>query len=94
MAGIRKIPGARPAGSTVLDFASQRARAHSALEGDPADSAGFTARGRELSGALGAIAESSDIRLDRVLALRAQIRNGSYQADPREIARRLMERGF
>lgn len=94
MAGVRKTSGPNAVRTTVLDLAAHRTHAEALSAPEPGDLAGITARGKELAGALGAVAIAGDVRLGRVLALREQIRNGSYQPDPREIARRLMERGF
>lgn len=94
MAGVRKTSGPNLVRAAVSDFTSHRVRTETPPPPAPEDVAGITPRGKELSGAHGAVATAGDVRLDKVLALRAQIRNGSYQPDPREIARRLMERGF
>ncbi|HQW50595.1 MAG TPA: flagellar biosynthesis anti-sigma factor FlgM [Tepidiformaceae bacterium] len=94
MAGVRKTSGPNAVRTTVLDLATHRTRAEALPPSDPVDLAGITPRGKELAGALGAVATVSDVRVERVLALREQIRNGAYRPDPREIARRLMERGF
>jgi flagellar biosynthesis anti-sigma factor FlgM len=40
------------------------------------------------------VESSEEVRAERVAALRAQIANGTYNPDPREIAKRLVERGF
>ncbi len=58
------------------------------------DSTGITAEARTLARAVEASEESSDVRAERVRALREQIQEGSYRPDPREIARKLVERGF
>jgi flagellar biosynthesis anti-sigma factor FlgM len=40
------------------------------------------------------VEESPEVRAERVAALKAQIANGTYNPDPREVARKLVERGF
>jgi negative regulator of flagellin synthesis FlgM len=61
---------------------------------DRADSAGVSDRARELAAAAKAVEESEEVRAKRVAELKAQIANGTYNPDPREIARKLVERGF
>jgi negative regulator of flagellin synthesis FlgM len=58
------------------------------------DSAGVSERARELAAALRAVEESEDVRAKRIAELKAQIANGTYKPDPREVAKRLVERGF
>lgn len=60
----------------------------------PADAAGITGEARELARALHAVEGSAEVRAERVRALRAQIAEGTYNPDPREIARKMIERGF
>lgn len=47
-----------------------------------------------LGRALQAVSEQSDVREDRVAALRAQIESGAYQVNAAGIARRLADLGF
>ncbi len=61
---------------------------------EPADSAGITGEARELARALEAVRAAPELRELRIAALRRAIAEGTYQPDPREIARRLVERGF
>ncbi|HMO53052.1 MAG TPA: flagellar biosynthesis anti-sigma factor FlgM, partial [Tepidiformaceae bacterium] len=58
------------------------------------DSAGITSAARELGRALQAVEEVDAVRAERVEALRAQIQNGTYNPDPREIAKKLLEQGI
>lgn len=60
----------------------------------PSDAAGITGEARELGRALHAVEASAEVRAERVRALRAQIAEGTYNPDPREIARKMIERGF
>ncbi len=69
----------------------------SAPEGPPSartDTSGITAAARELSAALHAVEGADEVRAERVRALRKQIANGTYNPDPREVAIKLLERGF
>jgi negative regulator of flagellin synthesis FlgM len=78
----------------VRDFPGPRAHAAGAGAADRVDSAGVSERARELAAALRAAEESEDVRAKRIAELKAQIANGTYQPDPREVAKRLVERGF
>ena len=60
----------------------------------PADTAGISEDARELSRAREAVEAAPDVRADRVRSLQQQIRNGNYNPDPREVAKRIMERGL
>jgi flagellar biosynthesis anti-sigma factor FlgM len=59
-----------------------------------ADRSGITEGGRELSRAHAAVEAAADVRTERVRALREKIARGEYKPDPREVARKLIERGF
>ncbi len=93
MAGVRKTSGTSGARGVVYDFA-QRANAVTAERGPRVDSSGITPEARELAGALHEVEETDDVRAERIRALREQIANGTYQPDAREIAKKLVERGF
>jgi negative regulator of flagellin synthesis FlgM len=62
------------------------------LEG-PHDRVSLSSRGRIVAEAAAAVANAPDVRSDRVLALKAAIANGTYQADARGIAERLVASG-
>ena len=94
MAGVRKTSGTSAPGGVVYDFAKARANAATVDRTGATDSAGITSEARELSAALKAVEDSEEVRAAKVAALRAQIANGTYNPDPREIARRMVERGF
>ncbi len=51
-------------------------------------------RGRVVAIAARAVGESRDVRAEKVAALKAQIANGSYRSNAREIATRLLANGF
>lgn len=61
---------------------------------EPMDRAGITEDARELARALEAVRDAPELRELRIAALRKAVAEGTYQPDPREIARRLVERGF
>lgn len=94
MAGVRKSSGTSAPRGVVYDLA--RARSGTVASEAPvrSDSSGITPEARELSSALQAAEASDEVRAEKVRALREQIANGAYNPDPREIAKRLVERGF
>jgi negative regulator of flagellin synthesis FlgM len=94
MSGVRKTSGPGGTRGVVRDFPVGRTQAATAERTGRADSTGITDRARELAGALQAVGESEEVRAERVAALKAQIANGTYNPDPREVARKLVERGF
>lgn len=93
------IQGTRASGTTaatIVDFRKHKAtRDAAANEGAPAsDSTGITSNARELSQAREVVEASPEVRAEKVAALKAAIANGTYSADPREIARSLLEKGL
>ena len=99
MAGVRKAsgPGAAPGVAATLSVAddSQTAQEGTSLIGGACtDSAGITDTAREPSSALHVVEESEEVRAERIRALREQIANGTYNPDPHEVARKLLEHGF
>lgn len=94
MAGVKRTSGPGATGGVVYDFSGKRAGAATAERVERSDSAGITGQARELAAALHAVEESDEVRAERVLALKAQVANGTYNPDPREVARKLVERGF
>lgn len=93
------IQGTRASGSTtatIVDFAKHKeTREAAASENVPAsDSSGITNSARELSQAREVVEASPEVRAEKVAALKAAIANGTYDADPREIARSLLEKGL
>jgi flagellar biosynthesis anti-sigma factor FlgM len=94
MAGVRKTSGTGAARGVVYDLAGARRRVTPPAAVDRVDTAGITPQARTLAHAIEAVEEATEIRAERVRALRAQIRNGTYNPDPVEIARKLVERGF
>lgn len=61
---------------------------------EPADRSGVSERGRELAAALDAVRSAPDTRTARVAVLKAAIANGTYQPDPRAIAKEILKRGL
>lgn len=94
MAGVRKTSGTGATRGVVYDLTATRQRGTPPPAFDRADSAGITPQARDLAHALAAVEGASEVRAERVRRLREQIRNGTYNPDPAEIARRLVERGF
>ncbi|MEO8538876.1 MAG: flagellar biosynthesis anti-sigma factor FlgM [bacterium] len=94
MAGVKKTSGSSATGGVVYDLSRARTSAPTAEPPGRTDSSGITGAARELSSALRVVEESDDVRAEKVAALRAQIANGTYSPDPKEIARKLVERGF
>jgi flagellar biosynthesis anti-sigma factor FlgM len=95
MAGVRKTSGPSAARGVVYDLAKSRAGASATVDNaGRTDSSGITDGARELASALRIVQEAEEARTERMLALKAQIANGTYNPDPREIARKLVERGF
>lgn len=94
MSGVRKTSGAGAPSGVVREFPGARAQAAAAPAVDRTDSAGVSERARELAAALRVVAETDEVRAKRVAELKAQIANGTYNPDPREVARRMVERGF
>ena len=94
MSGVRKASGASAPRGVVREFPQQRTQGAAPATIDRADSAGLSERSRELAAALQVVAETEEARAKRVAELKAQIASGTYNPDPREIARKLVERGF
>jgi negative regulator of flagellin synthesis FlgM len=87
----------RPSGTGAVIYDITRARPRAAAPeaaGVPADTAGFTEGARELARAHEAAKAAPDVRAERVRALKQQIENGQYNPDPREVARKILERGL
>lgn len=93
------IQGTRASGTTtatIVDFAKHKeSREAAASESVPSsDSSGITNGARELSQAREVVEASPEVRAEKVAALKAAIANGTYDADPRAIARSLLEKGL
>lgn len=93
MSDVRKTSSAGGPRGVIYDFNRARVSAPAA-EPAFADRAGFSEDARELSRAQSAVENSADVRTARVKALKAQIARGEYRPDPREVARRIIERGL
>ena len=93
MAEVRKTSGTESTRAVVYDLV-KRQRSVSPEAAEPTDSAGITEGARELNRARDAVQAAPDTRPERVRALKHQVQSGTYQPDPREIAREILERGF
>ena len=93
MSGVRKT-GSAGGSAAIYGSPKGREQVDGAAKAGRTDSAGITGEARELGRALQAVEAVDDVRAERVAALRAQIANGSYNPDPREVAKKLLERGF
>lgn len=96
MSQIRKSSAAGIPG-VVYDMSQYRTRAATSAASsavDAADQAAVSEGARELSRARGMVEVAAEVRPERIKALRVSISEGKYQPDPREIARRILERGF
>ena len=95
MSEIKKTSIASPSGAVVYDIGLRvRAGSSPAANVARADNAGITDAARELARARGTVEDAREIRTERVEALRAQISNGAYQPDAREIAQAILQRGL
>ena len=94
MPGVRKTTGVSARQGVVRDFRSPRPQPAAGPSVERADSTGATERARDLAAALAAVELSEEVRANRVAELKAKIANGTYNPDPREVARKMVERGF
>lgn len=96
MSDIRKTSAPSGAPAVVYDLAKERAeRAAVSNTAHPnRDSSGISASARELSRARAAVESADDVRQERIQALREQIARGEYNPDPREVAKKILERGL
>jgi negative regulator of flagellin synthesis FlgM len=78
---------AQGAGSTAEQEAAAKARGRQ-------DVLNLSDRGRVVAEAAAAVANSRDVRTEKVLALKAAIANGTYASNAREIAARLLANGL
>ena len=93
MAEVRKSSATDSTRGVVYDLVKRQRVAAPELA-EPADSAGITERARELNRAREAVQGTPEVRTERVRALKHQVQNGTYQPDPRDVAREILERGF
>jgi negative regulator of flagellin synthesis FlgM len=95
MSQVRKTSGTSTTQGVVYDLAERRRQAESTdAAAKAADHAGVSEGARELRRASQAVGASPDVRAERVAELKAQIANGTYNPDPKEVAKKLLERGF
>ena len=95
MSEVRKTSGGDGPQAVIYDLSRARQRIAAAAEPvASSDSAGITESARELNRARAAVEAAPETRTERVRALKQQIANGTYQPDPQEIARKILDRGF
>ena len=90
MGEVRKTQRSSGTG-VVYDFSAARQRAQAA---PTVDSAGITEDARELARAFQNVMDSPEVRAERVRELKGQIERGEYRSDPREVARKILQRGL
>lgn len=91
MEGIRRSQPNDPASAAVFDLAAARRRKAQASEPPKGDAVEITEAGRELARASDITNAMSDVRQERVEALKQRVQDGSYALDPATIARRILE---
>lgn len=95
MPEVRKTGGSSSSGAVIYDITRVRSRSvPEVCVAEAADAAAFSENARELARACEAVNGAPEVRAARVKALKRQIENGAYSADPREVARKLLELGF
>lgn len=78
-------------GISAADSARDKGRTEeSAPLSGPQDKVSVSIRSKLMAEASSAVASAPDVRQEKVLALKAQIANGSYAPSPRELAERLL----
>jgi len=93
MAEVRKSSATDSTRGVVYDLVKRQRVAGPDLA-ETVDSAGITDGARELNRAHEIVKGAPEVRTERVRALKHQVQNGTYQPDPREVAREILERGF
>lgn len=84
-----------PAGAAGAAGAGSAAESQAALKArGKQDVINLSNRGRIVAEASQAVRQSSDVRAERVAALKAAIANGTYSSNAREIAERLIANGL
>lgn len=79
--------------AAAVDSASARGRDGTERVDGPQDAISLSNRGRVVADAARAVADSPEVRADRVAALKAAIADGSYRSNARDIATRLVASG-
>ncbi len=95
MSQIRKSSSVGPTGA-VYDMTQYRTRTTStpAQGVEAADQAAVSDSARELSKARVVVESAPETRPELINSLRSSIADGTYQPDPRDIARKILERGL
>jgi negative regulator of flagellin synthesis FlgM len=86
--------GTSPTRAVIHDIRKARSARKSAAAIRSADTTGTTNAARELARARESVEESPEVRSEKVKALKAAIADGTYEPDPEQIARKLLDRGL
>lgn len=89
--GLERALGGRGVGEAGGISGDGRGSAHRT---DGADRALVSSRGRLLAAAMHSVRSASEVRQERVAALRASLAEGSYRVDAEAIAQRLLADGL
>ncbi len=95
MSQIRKSSSIGPSGA-VYDFGQYHARALSASAQavDASDKAGISHSARQLARARAEVDAAPEVRTALIQQLKQSIADGTYNPDPRDIARSILQRGL
>jgi flagellar biosynthesis anti-sigma factor FlgM len=77
-----------------LDGDAPRPASAGAPHSEPHDSARISGIAREIAAARAHVDDAPDVRELRVRALKKSVQHGTYQADPDEIARKILDHGI
>lgn len=93
---IRGTQGPASTGAVIHELRRARTATRASADVSPvsSDTAGITDTARLLNEAQSVVNAAIDFRPSRVNELRLAIANGTYQADDREVARKLLDRGL
>ena len=95
MTQARKTPGTGTPHGVVYNLAERRRKSETpdAVAQAP-DHTGGSDSMRELMGARRVVESTPEVRAERVAQLKKQIADGTYNPDPKEVARKMLESGF
>lgn len=92
MSDVRKASAT--SGAVIYDLEKVRSERAADAPTAQGDANAISEGARELSRARTRVEAADDVRTERVQALREQIARGEYNPDPREVAKRILERGL
>jgi negative regulator of flagellin synthesis FlgM len=84
---------AQPSLRATMALTAQRSLAAAATPASPArqpDTVSFSDAARALSAATKSVGDATDVREDRVAAIKSAIANGTYTVDSRQLARKML----